>query len=120
MPTHNFETPSPVASGRGDIHTTIIAAGQTESEVLDLDNQRLLAVRVPTGWTAATISFKGTIEGGELYPLYIDNTEISITVAPDRYVLVDPAHFFGFEQIILVSSVAQIGAREIEVLTVSA
>lgn len=79
--------------------TTTIADSTSLSPAVECPGQRVLcAVRVPSGWTTAAISFQVSDDGGTTYTvLWTDaGAEYSIAaVTASKTVAVDPTNFLG-------------------------
>lgn len=100
-----------------------IAAGQSLSDAQDLGDQRLFGIEVPTGWTAAAITFQTMLDGVNWIDLYDSSGPVSVPISPGRLTLVDPSTFFGLRTLRLRSgapgsAVNQVGARAINLVTV--
>lgn len=100
-----------------------IASGQSLSDAHDLSEQRLYGIEVPTGWTAAAISFQTSLDDTTWLDLYDSSGPVSLTVQPGRLTLVDPSTFFGVRRVRLRSglpgaAVNQAAARAINLVSV--
>ena len=69
---------------------TTIANGAWLTDAIDLDNEVLAAIKTPSAWTTAAISFQASIDGTNFDDLYDSGgTEVSIAsgnVAANRFV----------------------------------
>lgn len=66
--------------------TASIASNGTLSGAVKLGTYRLVGIVMPGTWTAAAISFQGSVDGGTTYSdlYYDDGTEVTVTVAASR------------------------------------
>ena len=96
------------------VQSATIAAGTSLSGVIALSSAFPVALNVPTGWTAANITFRGSIDGGTTYAnaRTSGGSEITINVstAGDIYTL-NPIDFAAFTHLQIRSgtTVAPIG-----------
>lgn len=74
--------------------TTTIANGAALSGAIDIRGLRLSSIQMPTGWTAAAITFQGALDGddsavGATFQDMYDGggTEVSITTAASRTIV---------------------------------
>jgi hypothetical protein len=75
-----------------------ILNGQSVSNSVPLDYREWLGFVMPSGWTAAGITFQASIDNGATWvDAYDENgSEITFTVGASRYVLFSqPVKFFG-------------------------
>lgn len=81
--------------------TATIANGASLSGAVNISNRNMFGILMPSAWTAAALTFQGSLDGTNFYDLYDDTgTEISFSVAASRYVLVSwPAKFFGLKKL---------------------
>lgn len=106
-------------------HATLkIPAGQSETGTLELHNQAVGSVHMPDDWTAADLTVVGSVTGkdGSFLPVYDqEGTEVTISAAAGRLVLIDTTLFRGLRYCRLRSGtdaapVAQVGERNLTVL----
>lgn len=72
--------------------TATIASGASLSGSIDLTGRILVAVQMPSAWTAASITFQASNDGTTFDNVYdTAGTELAATVAASRYVVFDPA-----------------------------
>lgn len=94
-------------------HTDVlIEDGNTEATTLvDTFAGRVAGIVVPTGFEGTAITFEASDdEAGTFLPCHDDTgTEISVTVAAGRHVLVDPNLLAGARWVKLVAGTAQTG-----------
>lgn len=62
------------------VPAVLIANGTSLSAVLEVGPGELVGIIVPNGWTAAGLSFQGSVDGTNFFNLY-DNFGAEITVA---------------------------------------
>lgn len=73
------------------------ANGQSTSSV-DLQGKTLIGVVFPGTWTAANLTFLGSVDGGTFNSLYDAGAEINVTsAAASRYVVLSPSTFVGLK-----------------------
>ena len=79
-------------TGRNVVLTTTILSGQSISDEIDLQGFQLFAIRVPSTWDAANITFAAartsTANGGTYVPVYDDaGGEVTVTVTADKMIV---------------------------------
>jgi len=88
--------------------TATIANGASLSGAIDMNRIRssaegvgghgihLAAIQMPSAWTAANITFQGSVDGSTYYDLYdMYGTEILVTAAASRMIALDLTMFAG-------------------------
>lgn len=111
-----------------DYDTTECTIGEAEgsdvlSDVIDLGDNRLIAIIMPSAWTAATITFQASKDGVTFKDVILwDGGEIEYTVDVDQWIIVEPIHFAGMKFIKIRSGtsatpVSQLAERTIELVT---
>lgn len=78
----------------------VIANGESQSNVVDLEMYVLCGIHMPAGWTAAAITFLAGHEnedgGTDYLPIYdTTGSEVSVTTAAGRHVVIAPSVFAG-------------------------
>lgn len=69
--------------------SAVIASGASLSDAVNLGLKRIIGIVMPSAWTAAAITLQGSVDGTNYFDLHNDSgTEISITVAASRFVLI--------------------------------
>ena len=107
-----------------ELTATILAADATgKSETIDLGPARLLAIQTPAAWTAAVLTFLASADGVTFEPLYLGDTEYSVSVAASRVIILDFG-LYGLQYIQLRSGtnatpVQQAGDRVIKLICAS-
>lgn len=104
--------------------STTIANGASASGVIDLTDLVLIAIEMPSAWTAATIAFEAsqTVDG-TFVPVYdAAGTELEVTTAASRVVLLPPEATRAFRFVKLRSGpssarVTQGAARALNIAT---
>lgn len=68
-----------------------IANGTSLSDAIDLKEGELLAISMPSSWTAANLTLQSSKDGGSTWQNVYDKsgTEVTITAAADRYIVLD-------------------------------
>lgn len=92
------DTPLPIVPRRDQqlVANCVIANGQSLSAAVDLGVFRLSGIVIPAAFEPTQITFQASVDGVVWNNLYSgDGTEKSLTVAPNRRVIVIPAEFFG-------------------------
>lgn len=101
-----------------------IANGASLSDAVVLNGQTLVAIAMPAAWTAATLSFQVSYDGGTTYQEMFDTAgaAISYTVGAAQFHAVDPVLWFGVHRLKVRSGTAgaavnQGAARVINLIT---
>jgi len=77
---------------------TIIASGTSLSPAVAVSNGRLIALQMPAAWTAAVLTFQGSMDGTTYTDLYDSlGSEISVTVAAAHGIALDVTAFAGWQ-----------------------
>lgn len=78
-----------------DILPVTIANGQSLSGGVSLGGLRLFGVVMPSGWTAANLTFQASVDGGASWVnLYDANgSEVTVTAGTSRFIALEPALF---------------------------
>jgi hypothetical protein len=66
------------------VATATIASGQSLSGAIDLDRATLSAIIMPAAWTAASVTFQVSADGGTYVDLYDSATERAVSVTTSR------------------------------------
>ena len=91
MPNSN-QYPSVITS---DL-TTTIASSASLSGSADLGGTTLSGYIMPAAWTAADLTFQGSVDGANFSDIYDSfGNEVSHSVAASRFVALNPADFAG-------------------------
>jgi hypothetical protein len=103
-----------------DFEVTVANLG-TVSNGVDLKGRQLCGVSIPTGLEGTTLGFQVAADAvdGSYRTLMSGGVALSVTVAADRYVALDPNVFAGVRFVKLVVA-AQTGAIVIELHTKAA
>lgn len=96
-----------------------IANGESLSGAIDLGGLRLFAIRIPSAWTTANLTFQGSIDGGATYNDLKDQDGVEITAvvsAVSDMIILDPVLFSAIPLLKIrsgtsASAVNQGGAR---------
>ena len=103
-------------------HTVTIPNGEAVSGAIEVGGNPVVGILMPDTWTAASLSFKASIDGTNYFPLNDDaGSEYTATVAVDTYHVIDMSNTLGAKYIKLVSGtnatpVNQGAERSIEVV----
>ncbi len=120
-------TTMPAPEGVGfasDAKTATIAESASLSGAVDLFDQTILGIQMPSAWTTeTTITFQVSNDNSTFFNFYKDGVEFTITGAAASLALfVDPAMFIGWRYVKLrsgtaASPTAQASARTITLAT---
>lgn len=74
-----------------------IATSQSLSTAIDLGDRGLCAIIMPTSWDAANLTFQASSDIAGTYQNVYDSTgtELSVTAAAARHIVLTPASFAG-------------------------
>jgi hypothetical protein len=76
---------APVISQALEVRTATIANGASLSDAVDLGGRKLVAIDMPSSWTAASLTFQASVDGVTYDDLYDGATERTLVVAASRY-----------------------------------
>lgn len=66
---------------------SVIAAGTSLSPIISVSRANVIALIMPIAWTAAGLTFQGSIDGDNFFDMYDQaGNEITVPVAASRYV----------------------------------
>jgi len=95
-----------------------IAISTTTSGAISLETKGLVGILMPAAFTGTVLTFSGSPDGTTYGNLYnADNTAYSITVAVDRFYMLNPADFLGASYVKIVSGSTEAAARILSVIT---
>lgn len=91
LPSGNFIYPVSVS----------ILTGAAVSNSLNLESLRLFGIVMPAAWTAASLTFQASFDGGTTWVNMYESsgTEISVTASTSRYIALDPVIFASITMI---------------------
>ncbi len=120
MPINNTITPT----GRGIPTTTTatIANGQSLSGAVNLSGFTLIGIDMPASWTTANLTLQASIDNSTWDNVFDSlGTEVTITAAASRFILLNPADFVSVRYLKVRSGtsgtpVNQGGARTITLI----
>ena len=120
MPINNTITPT----GRGIPTTTTveIANGQSLSGAVNLSGFTLIGIDMPASWTAANLTLQASVDNSTWDNVFDSlGTEVTITAAASRFILLNPADFVSVRYLRVRSGtsgtpVNQGGARNITLI----
>jgi len=70
--------------------SSTIVSGASLGTAVDLLGGRLVAVAMPEAWTAADLTLRGSIDGGNYYDVYDDSgNEVVVSAGVSRHVVFD-------------------------------
>ena len=72
-----------------------IANGTSLSGSVNLGGLRLFGIVMPAAWTAASVTFQMSVDGGATWSNMFDanGNELCVTVAASRFIALDPVNF---------------------------
>jgi len=76
---------APVVSQALETLTATIENGGSLSGAVDLGGRKLVAIDMPSSWTAASLTFQASVDGIIYDDLYDGATERTLVVAASRY-----------------------------------
>lgn len=101
-----------------------IAQNASLSGAINIGEKVAVGILMPAVWDAANLSFQGSVDGSAFSNIYDSSgTELTVTAAAGRYILLDPSTFVGLTQIKVRSGTASAavnqttGARSLTVVT---
>ena len=97
---------------------TIPNGGTTSNEIPLLNYNSGVVIELPAALTGTAIAIHGTIDGTNYYPIYNDNTALSITYVASTTHVLSPIKLFGISKIKLVSTGAEAPERTFKVITI--
>jgi hypothetical protein len=104
-------------------HIAIIASGGSLSGGVDLGEETLVGIIMPSAWTAADITFQVSNDNVTFYNLYDKDAEVTLT-SPDASlaVAIDPVNLYPWQYVKVRSGTAatpvnQADARSITLLS---
>jgi len=105
--------------------TATIAESASLSGEINLKGGRLFAIVMPAAWTTANLTFQAaTLQGGTYNDVYDeDGTEVAVTAAASRLIILEPARWLGVRNLKVRSGttgtpVNQAAARSVILITV--
>lgn len=105
--------------GRAEPETCLIANGQSVSTAPLLGGRIITGVYMPSGWTAAGLSFQVSIDGSAWASVYTATAEFVATVAAGLYIAIDPMIFRGATHVRLRSGVVALPVAQLADRTVT-
>jgi hypothetical protein len=96
----------PVGSQAVETTTVVIENGGSLSGAVDLGGRKLVALILPDAWTAASLTFQGSVDGTNFFNVYDGPTERQLTVAANYYSALNIADWVGFRWIKVRSGTA--------------
>ena len=96
MSTLNKYEAKPVGSQAVETTTVTIANGASLSGAVDLGGRKLVALIMPGTWTAAGLTFQGSVDGTNFFNVYDGATERALTVSASYYSALNIADWVGF------------------------
>lgn len=80
--------------------TATIATGQSLSGEVDIGANSLVGIAMPAAWTAASITFQVSPDGGTTWlELQTVSSEYTVTAAASQFIAIDPTALKGFNAI---------------------
>lgn len=98
--------------------TATIGSGNTASAVIDLSGTSLVGMISPSALTGATLTFSASpTEDGTYNTLYRNGSDVSLTFAADKYILLEPSDFVGVRFLKVTSDSTEAADREFTLIT---
>ena len=104
----------------------VIASGQSLSATVELKPQgrsgacTLATIVMPSAWTAANITFQGSVDGQTFGNIYDDSgAEVVVTAAASRVIVVTASYFWGIRWIRLRSGTSSAPVNQAAQRTIS-
>lgn len=100
-----------------------IASGQSLTASIDIKDLPIVAIQMPSTWTAANLTFQGSNDGTNFFDVYnLEGDEYRVVAAASRYIVLSPFEFQWARYIKIRSGttgapVAQGGERTIVIVT---
>lgn len=93
----------PVEAGLEPI--TIANGASLSSTSVHFHQQRLFGILMPASWTAAVLTFQGSLDGNNFFNVYDDTgAEVTVQAAASRFiVLSNPLLFLGLQRLMVRS-----------------
>lgn len=107
------------------IGTATIANGASLSDAVALGGNVIVGIAMPASWTAAVLTFQGSLDGTNFFDLYTEQdttrAEKKLQASASDLILIAPSSFAGLQAIKIRSgttgaAVAQDGARALSVM----
>jgi hypothetical protein len=89
----------PVGSQAVETTTVVIAISASLSGAVDLGGRKLVGIIMPDAWTAADLTFQGSVDGTNFFNVYDGSTERKIAVAANYYSALSIGDWVGFRWI---------------------
>lgn len=105
------------------VETATIANGESLSGAIGLGLERVYAIQMPSAWTAGNLTFQASYDNSTFADVYQDDgTELTVTAAASRFIVLDPVQFLGIRAIKVRSGtsgspVNQGAARSLQLVT---
>lgn len=103
-----------------DEHPAAIADTETESDVVNVGQKKIVGFLFPASFDGATITLKASLPSADTYVAVNDpdtGSAISINAGADAYVPVQPSKFAGVKKFKIVSASAMTADRTVTVIT---
>jgi|GEM_PF-1885983 len=98
-----------------DFEVCSVLSGQTTSTSIDLRGTTLCGLHLPSALTSTTVEFSSSGNGGDTFIKMADGSgsDVSKTIAANKYIPLNPADFAGIQFLRLVFGSAESGDREV-------
>jgi hypothetical protein len=102
---------------RIDDTAATIAISTTTSGAIDMGGMNLVGLIMPAAMTGTSMTFQGSVDGTNYFDLYDSSgTQLSITIAASRFILLVPADFAAVRYLKLVSGSSEAAERSINLV----
>ena len=69
----------------------VIANGTSDSNAVDVSERVAVGILMPSSWTAASLTFRASVDGVNFFPVYdAAGVELVVTAAAGTYIVVAP------------------------------
>jgi len=91
-----------------------IASSTTTSAAIDLCGNTIVGIVMPAAFTGTAVTFTGAVDGSTYLPLVdTDGDALSVTVAVDTHIMMQPTDLVGVSDIKIVSNDTEAAERTI-------
>jgi hypothetical protein len=102
----------PVGGGYPVITTATIANTQSLSGVVDLGRTILSGIVMPSGWTAASLTFAGSADNTTFVPVNYNGAELTLAVAASQGYSLDTSTFMPWRYLQIRSGTAGVPVNQ--------
>ena len=103
---------NPVVSQALETKSVTISSGSSLSSAVDLGGRKLVAIVMPSAWTAASLTFQASVDGVTYYDVYDGSTERTVAVAASYYSMLAIGDYVGVRYLKVRSGTAASGVNQ--------